>query len=394
MTTTPYNEQQTEQENDLLISEHQIAADATTGDDVDATINSEAEEEEEENNNFNEDEEEEEEEACGGATSNYEAATAANGMATAASDNNAAGQYQEDLAHDLNRFVQAAAMQRGAVPTAAQQAQALHQYQQLQYQAAQQALAQQQAQQQQQQTQLTMEMEDPEDSDDEGNGRSEKRAGRRKIRIEYIEDKSRRHITFSKRKAGIMKKAYELSTLTGTQVLLLVASETGHVYTFATPKLQPLITKPEGKNLIQACLNAPDGDYGGGAGHQHSAYDDDGSEDRPNGAGASSANLAAMSQNYAAAMAGLAGYQYPTQGASNAATAAALAQAYMSQAAHYPAYAAQYNAAAAAAGYWPQTANAAPSTPQAAAAAMAQQQQQHQERSTVSADSATDQGQN
>jgi len=85
-----------------------------------------------------------------------------------------------------------------------------------------------------------------------------KRAGRRKINIEFIEDKSRRHITFSKRKAGIMKKAYELSTLTGTQVLLLVASETGHVYTFATPKLQPLITKPEGKNLIQACLNSPE----------------------------------------------------------------------------------------------------------------------------------------
>jgi pheromone receptor transcription factor len=85
-----------------------------------------------------------------------------------------------------------------------------------------------------------------------------KRAGRRKINIEFIKDKSRRHITFSKRKAGIMKKAYELSTLTGTQVLLLVASETGHVYTFATPKLQPLITKTEGKNLIQACLNAPD----------------------------------------------------------------------------------------------------------------------------------------
>jgi len=87
---------------------------------------------------------------------------------------------------------------------------------------------------------------------------NDKKAGRRKINIEFIEDKSRRHITFSKRKAGIMKKAYELSTLTGTQVLLLVASETGHVYTFATPKLQPLITKPEGKNLIQACLNAPE----------------------------------------------------------------------------------------------------------------------------------------
>ncbi|KAI9491408.1 SRF-type transcription factor (DNA-binding and dimerization domain)-domain-containing protein, partial [Zychaea mexicana] len=96
------------------------------------------------------------------------------------------------------------------------------------------------------------------DDDSDSEDKPEKRSGRRKIKIEFIEDKSRRHITFSKRKAGIMKKAYELSTLTGTQVLLLVVSETGLVYTFTTPKLQPLVTKPEGKNLIQACLNAPD----------------------------------------------------------------------------------------------------------------------------------------
>lgn len=31
------------------------------------------------------------------------------------------------------------------------------------------------------------------------------------------------------------------------------------VYTFTTAKLQPLVTQPEGKNLIQACLNAPHG---------------------------------------------------------------------------------------------------------------------------------------
>ncbi|KAG2112002.1 uncharacterized protein F5147DRAFT_572980 [Suillus discolor] len=48
-----------------------------------------------------------------------------------------------------------------------------------------------------------------------------------------------------------------LSTLTGTQVLLLVMSEMGLIYTFITSKLQPLVTQPEGKNLIQACLNAP-----------------------------------------------------------------------------------------------------------------------------------------
>lgn len=37
-----------------------------------------------------------------------------------------------------------------------------------------------------------------------------------------------------------------------------MVSETGLVYTFTTTKLQPIVTKPEGKNLIQACLNTPD----------------------------------------------------------------------------------------------------------------------------------------
>ncbi len=56
----------------------------------------------------------------------------------------------------------------------------------------------------------------------------------------------------------IYTQAYELSTLTGTQVMLLVASETGHVYTFATRKLQPMITSDAGKQLIQTCLNTPE----------------------------------------------------------------------------------------------------------------------------------------
>ena len=38
----------------------------------------------------------------------------------------------------------------------------------------------------------------------------------------------------------------------------MVASETGHVYTFATPKLQPMITSEAGKALIQTCLHQPD----------------------------------------------------------------------------------------------------------------------------------------
>ena len=83
-----------------------------------------------------------------------------------------------------------------------------------------------------------------------------KTRGRLKIKMEYIPDKLKRYTTFSKRRSGIMKKAYELSTLTGTDVLLLVASETGHVYTYATEKLKPIFSSDIGRQLIQQCLGA------------------------------------------------------------------------------------------------------------------------------------------
>lgn len=92
------------------------------------------------------------------------------------------------------------------------------------------------------------------DLDSEGKKKVTK-TGRKKIKMAYIEGKNKRSVTFSKRKKGIMKKAYELNMLTKSQILLLVASESGHVYTFATPKLKPIISKHE--NLIQQCLNAP-----------------------------------------------------------------------------------------------------------------------------------------
>ena len=62
--------------------------------------------------------------------------------------------------------------------------------------------------------------------------------------------------------------------------MLLVASETGHVYTFATRKLQPMIASEEGKKLIQTCLNAnPNGcsdSPSGGAGAGGAMDDGDG----------------------------------------------------------------------------------------------------------------------
>lgn len=51
------------------------------------------------------------------------------------------------------------------------------------------------------------------DDDEEEKPKSDKKAGRRKIKIEFIQDKSRRHITFSKRKAGTRSTSFALSVL-------------------------------------------------------------------------------------------------------------------------------------------------------------------------------------
>jgi len=52
-----------------------------------------------------------------------------------------------------------------------------------------------------------------EDEEDEEKPKSDKKAGRRKIKIEFIQDKSRRHITFSKRKAGMRLDTLPLSEI-------------------------------------------------------------------------------------------------------------------------------------------------------------------------------------
>jgi pheromone receptor transcription factor len=58
---------------------------------------------------------------------------------------------------------------------------------------------------------------DDDDDDDDKPGRE-----RRKIEIKFIQDKSRRHITFSKRKAGIMKKVRTGSNSTSLESIIKV----------------------------------------------------------------------------------------------------------------------------------------------------------------------------
>lgn len=61
---------------------------------------------------------------------------------------------------------------------------------------------------------------DDDDDDDEKGGRE-----RRKIEIKFISDKSRRHITFSKRKAGIMKKVGRFLSRAAIPAPLLVTTD-------------------------------------------------------------------------------------------------------------------------------------------------------------------------
>nr|GMD61747.1 agamous-like MADS-box protein AGL62 [Ipomoea batatas] len=69
--------------------------------------------------------------------------------------------------------------------------------------------------------------------------------GKRKIEIKRIEQKSSRLVTFSKRRAGIFKKASELSMLCGAEVAVLVRSPAGRVFGFGYPSIEAVIQRYE-----------------------------------------------------------------------------------------------------------------------------------------------------
>lgn len=52
-----------------------------------------------------------------------------------------------------------------------------------------------------------------------------KSKGKQRIKIEYIEDKEKRQVTFSKRKGGLLKKASELHLLCGAHVAIVIFSQ-------------------------------------------------------------------------------------------------------------------------------------------------------------------------
>lgn len=58
--------------------------------------------------------------------------------------------------------------------------------------------------------------------------------GRGKVELKRIENPTRRQVTFSKRRNGLLKKAFELSILCDAEVSLIIFSTTGKIYQFAS----------------------------------------------------------------------------------------------------------------------------------------------------------------
>ncbi|KAI9026591.1 hypothetical protein CLU79DRAFT_742459 [Phycomyces nitens] len=52
--------------------------------------------------------------------------------------------------------------------------------------------------------------------------------GRKKIKIQPIQDDRNRQVTFLKRKYGLMKKAYELSVLCNCEIALIIFNNTNN----------------------------------------------------------------------------------------------------------------------------------------------------------------------
>jgi hypothetical protein len=73
--------------------------------------------------------------------------------------------------------------------------------------------------------------------------------GRKKIDIKPIPYKLKRQITFSKRKTGLLKKVKELTTLTQTEALVILVSETGNPHSYATKKFHDMIRNSDTKTL-------------------------------------------------------------------------------------------------------------------------------------------------
>ncbi|CAL5209580.1 unnamed protein product [Lathyrus oleraceus] len=74
--------------------------------------------------------------------------------------------------------------------------------------------------------------------------------GRGKVVLERIQNKINRQVTFSKRRSGLLKKAFELSVLCDAEVALIIFSSLGKLFQYSSTDLNKIIEK-----YRQCCFN-------------------------------------------------------------------------------------------------------------------------------------------
>ncbi|XP_073308861.1 agamous-like MADS-box protein MADS3 isoform X2 [Primulina huaijiensis] len=77
--------------------------------------------------------------------------------------------------------------------------------------------------------------------------------GRGRVELKRIENKINRQVTFSKRRNGLLKKAYELSVLCDAEVSLIIFSSRGKLYEFSSTSMTTTLERYQ-----RCCYNPHD----------------------------------------------------------------------------------------------------------------------------------------
>lgn len=88
------------------------------------------------------------------------------------------------------------------------------------------------------------------------NSLTKKIMGRKKINITRIHDERTRQVTFTKRKFGLMKKAYELSVLCGCEIALIIFNSNDRLFQYASSDINKVLLKyAEYNEPHESCTN-------------------------------------------------------------------------------------------------------------------------------------------
>ncbi len=78
--------------------------------------------------------------------------------------------------------------------------------------------------------------------------------GRKKIQITRISDERNRQVTFTKRKFGLMKKAYELSVLCDCEIAVVIFNSHNKLFQYASHDMDKVLLKYTGRSYLISTL--------------------------------------------------------------------------------------------------------------------------------------------